>query len=142
MNLVERVKAILLRPREEWRVIDGEPADLKTLYTNYLCILALIPALSTFVSSTFIGVEMPKGLVKLSIGGGLLCAIYSYFMVLAIVYIPALVFVIVFIAGCRLVRFRCCSGCKSSGTNSRSCRCRFQARVRARVTIRLQFDVN
>ncbi len=99
MNLIERVKAILLRPREEWRVIEGEPADLKTLYSNYLCMLALIPTLSTFVSSTFIGVEMPKGLVKLSIGGGLLCAIYSYFMVLAIVYIPALVFVIVFIAG-------------------------------------------
>ena len=91
MNLTERVKAILLRPREEWRAIEGEPADLKTLYSNYLCMLALIPAFSTFICSTFVGVEMPNGLVKLSIGGGLLCAVYSYFMVLAIVYIAALV---------------------------------------------------
>jgi hypothetical protein len=95
MNLTGRVNAILLRPREEWREIEGEPADLKTLYSNYLCMLALIPAFSTFICSTFIcstfiGVEMPNGLVKLSIGGGLLCAVYSYFMVLAIVYIAAL----------------------------------------------------
>ena len=68
MNLTERVKAILLRPQEEWRVIEGEPADLKTLYSNYLS------AFSTFICSTFIGVEMPNGLVKLSVCGGLLCA--------------------------------------------------------------------
>ena len=74
MNLTERVKAILLRPREEWRVIEGEPADLKTLYSNYLGMLALTPAFSTFICSTFIGVEMPNGLVKLSVCGGLLCA--------------------------------------------------------------------
>ena len=91
MSLVERVKAILLRPREEWRVIEGEPADLKTLYADYLCYLALIPAIAGFISTTFIGVETPKGSVKLSFPAGLFCAVYSYFLTLAIVYIAALV---------------------------------------------------
>jgi len=91
MNLVERVKAITLRPREEWRVIEGEPADLKTLYADYLAILALIPAIGGFVGTTFFGIETPDGLIKLSLPAGLLCAIYSYFLILAIVYIAALV---------------------------------------------------
>jgi Yip1 domain len=91
MSLLGRVKAILFRPEEEWRVIEGESAELKTLYSDYLCILALFPAFSTFVCSTFVGVEMPAGLMRLSVGGGILCAIYSYFMVLAVVYIAAMV---------------------------------------------------
>ena len=28
MNLVERVKAILLQPKSEWTVIEGEPGDI------------------------------------------------------------------------------------------------------------------
>ena len=39
MSIVERVKGILLRPREEWAVIDGEPSELKSLYGDYLCSL-------------------------------------------------------------------------------------------------------
>ena len=30
MSLVDRVKAITLRPQEEWRVMEDAPADLKT----------------------------------------------------------------------------------------------------------------
>jgi hypothetical protein len=91
MTIVERVRAILLRPREEWAVIEGEPSDLKSLYADYLCWLALIPAVTGFISTTFIGVELPDGLVKLSLPAGVLCAVYSYFLVLAVVYIAALV---------------------------------------------------
>src|ERR1044072_2344087 len=40
--LVERVKNILIQPKEEWAVIDGEPATIKGLYTGYVCILAAI----------------------------------------------------------------------------------------------------
>ncbi len=91
MTIVERVKGILLRPREEWRVIDGETSDLKSLYADYLCWLALIPAITGFISTTFIGVEMPNGLIKLSLPAGVFCAVYSYFLILAVVYIAALV---------------------------------------------------
>ena len=43
MNLVERVKAILLQPKSEWPVIEREPGDAGTLFTNYVAILAAIP---------------------------------------------------------------------------------------------------
>ena len=36
MNLVERVKHILLTPRPEWEVIDAEPATTAGLYTGYI----------------------------------------------------------------------------------------------------------
>ena len=91
MNLVERAKAIILRPREEWRVIEAERADLKVLYSGYLSILALIPAIGGFIGTTFFGIETPKGLIKLSLPAGLLCAIYSYGLILVTVYIAALV---------------------------------------------------
>ena len=42
MNLVERVKNILLTPRPEWEVIDGEPATPASLYTGYIIPLAAI----------------------------------------------------------------------------------------------------
>ena len=44
MNLVERVKGILLTPKEEWPVIDSETGDANYLFTNYVAILVAIPA--------------------------------------------------------------------------------------------------
>ena len=44
MNLVERVKKILLTPRQEWAVINGETHTVAGLYTQYVMILAAIPA--------------------------------------------------------------------------------------------------
>jgi hypothetical protein len=42
VNLLNRVKNILLAPREEWPVIAGEPATPQTLYLSYIMILAAI----------------------------------------------------------------------------------------------------
>ena len=89
MNIVERAKAILLKPDREWRVIEHESADPKHLFTNYIGVIALIPAFAGFVSSTFIGVETPAGTVRLSILAGLICAVYGYVLTLVIVYIAA-----------------------------------------------------
>jgi hypothetical protein len=46
MNLVERVKNILLTPKTEWPVIAAEATDVKSLYINYIVILAAIPAVA------------------------------------------------------------------------------------------------
>lgn len=43
-GLVSRVKNIIMSPRTEWDRIDAEPATIKGLYLNYICILAAIPA--------------------------------------------------------------------------------------------------
>jgi len=42
MNLVERVKGILLSPKTEWPRIAAEPMTTQQIYTNWVLILAAI----------------------------------------------------------------------------------------------------
>jgi hypothetical protein len=44
-SLVNRVKAILMQPKSEWQVIDGEPATIGSIYVGYIVPLAAIPAI-------------------------------------------------------------------------------------------------
>ena len=43
-GLVDRARDILMKPKDEWAVIDREPATIGGLYTGYVMILAAIPA--------------------------------------------------------------------------------------------------
>lgn len=54
-GMVERVKAILLKPKEEWPVIATEPASISSLYLRYAVILAAIPAVASFIHSAVFG---------------------------------------------------------------------------------------
>lgn len=51
MNIVERVKNILLTPKTEWDVIAAEPANRQQLIVQYVLILAAIPAIVGFLLS-------------------------------------------------------------------------------------------
>ena len=44
MDLVQRVKSILLQPKDTWVTIEAEPADMAGLYTRYFMQLAAISA--------------------------------------------------------------------------------------------------
>jgi len=61
MNLIERVKKILLSPKEEWVVISQETTTVTQLCTGYLLLLALIPAIANFVKFGLIGYSIPFG---------------------------------------------------------------------------------
>jgi hypothetical protein len=54
-NLVQRVINIITRPKEEWPVIASEQPNIMKLIGGYALILALIPAISLFISSAVIG---------------------------------------------------------------------------------------
>jgi Yip1 domain len=82
MNLVERVKGIILSPKTEWLVIAGEPGDAGYLFTNYVAILAAIPAVCGFIGNVLVG--MP-------IIGALLAAVIHYILAFVTVYIVALI---------------------------------------------------
>ena len=47
IDLVTRVKNILLNPKAEWPVIEREPGDVGTLFTSYVAIVAAIPPVCT-----------------------------------------------------------------------------------------------
>jgi hypothetical protein len=44
-SMVGRVKGILMQPKSEWQVIDGEPATVGSIYMGYILLLAAIPAI-------------------------------------------------------------------------------------------------
>ena len=81
MNLVERVKAILLTPKTEWPVIEREPGDAAHLFANYVAILAAIPAVCGFVGGVVFG---------WSIVGAFTAALLKYVLTFVVVYLVAL----------------------------------------------------
>ena len=93
MNLVERVKNILLQPNSEWALIEKEPGDAGTLFSNYVCIVAAIPPVCSFIGYTLIGF----GPMRFGLFGGLLHAIITYLLTLAGVFVMA--YIIDFLAG-------------------------------------------
>ena len=88
MHLVERVKAILRRPQSEWPVIAREPGDPTDLFTGYVAILALVPAIAGFIGVSIVGVRVGGGSVaRLSVISGLFSAIFGYLLTFVVVYL-------------------------------------------------------
>ena len=56
MNLVDRIKGILLQPKSEWSKIESEPGDAGYLLSNYVAILAAIAPICTFIGTSIIGI--------------------------------------------------------------------------------------
>jgi Yip1 domain len=83
-QLIERVKAILLTPQTEWPVIAREPGDTAALFTRYVAILALIPALAGFIGTSLIGRYVP-------FFSGLMSAIVGYVMAFVVTFVVALI---------------------------------------------------
>jgi hypothetical protein len=83
-QLVERVKAILLSPQTEWPVIAREPGQTSVLFTRYVAILALVPALAGFIGTSLIGRYA-------SLSSGLVSAVVGYVMTFVVVLAVALI---------------------------------------------------
>lgn len=67
MNIIDRVKNILITPKTEWNVIEGETTSLSTMLTTYVFPLLLIGAISAFVGFGLIGYN--TGLLGIRIKG-------------------------------------------------------------------------
>jgi hypothetical protein len=87
MNLVARVQAILLNPKTEWPVIEREPGEVGFLFTNYVAILAAIPAVCGFVGASIVG----GAGYRTGLFSGLLGAIVGYILAFVGVYVMALI---------------------------------------------------
>lgn len=55
MNMIERIKNILITPKTEWEVINGESATPMSLLTSYVIFLALIPAGCSLLAGLIFG---------------------------------------------------------------------------------------
>jgi hypothetical protein len=91
MNLIERVKNILLQPKETWVALDSEATDVASLYTQYAMILAAIPAVCGFIGLSLIGFSAFGVSVRVPFLSGLVNMVLSYGLSLAGVFALGLV---------------------------------------------------
>lgn len=92
MNIVERVKNILLNPKKEWEVIDKETTEVPQLITGYLLLLALIPAIASLFGYWIVGYKVPfMGHVPGSFALGFRYAVMAFVTPVISVFITAFV---------------------------------------------------
>lgn len=92
MNIVERIKGIILKPKEEWQTIAGETTPIVDLYKNYIIILAAIGPVASFIGLSLVGVSLPMvGSYRIPIVTGLLNAVVQYVLTLVGVYVLAFI---------------------------------------------------
>lgn len=99
-GLVDRVRDIIVKPKEEWAVIDNEPATVQGVYTSYVMILAAIPAIFTMLGLLFFlprpaaeiaAVGQALGVPMITTGSIIVGAVVQYILGLAAVYVMGLI---------------------------------------------------
>jgi hypothetical protein len=92
MNLVDRVKGILLSPKAEWQVIDAEPSTPAELYTGYIMPLAAIGPVAQLIGYSAFGISVPvMGTYRVPIGSAITHALVTYVLNLVATYVLALI---------------------------------------------------
>jgi hypothetical protein len=90
MEIINRIKSILVSPKTEWQTIGAENAPHAKVFTNYVVPLALIPAIAAFIGYGLIGYSVLGHHVS-SVSWGLRQAIVQYAAMLGGTYITAFV---------------------------------------------------
>ncbi len=91
MNAAWRARAILADPADAWARIENEPGDAAYLLTSYVVLLALIPAVFSFIGACVVGIVVPGvGVVRAPLLEGLFGAVFGYVMTCATVLLLGL----------------------------------------------------
>jgi len=91
-KIIERVKQIVLKPRESWETISTEEATVPGLFRDYLLILAAVPALATFLGRWIVGIRIRfAGVYRFSLGASLLSSVLGYALTVAGVWVAGMV---------------------------------------------------
>ncbi|KAB2889344.1 MAG: YIP1 family protein, partial [Burkholderiaceae bacterium] len=91
MQLIERAKGILLKPKETWADIEAESVSTAGLFTGYLMLLAAIPAVCGFIGMSLIGFSGFGVTVRVPLLAGLANMVVSYVLSLVGVFVLALI---------------------------------------------------
>jgi hypothetical protein len=89
---MDRVKNILFQPKQEWSVIDAEPASVGSLYTGYIIPLAAIGPLASIIGWSVFGLRVPfVGSMRIPIGFAVRNAVIVYVLGLVGVFVLSLI---------------------------------------------------
>ena len=91
IDLVDRAKNMILQPKAEWELIEREEYTVKDMYTNYVMILAAIPAVAGFIGLSIIGLGGYLATYRIPIPAGIAHMVLGYLSSLVSVYLLALV---------------------------------------------------
>ncbi len=91
MDLIRRAQDILLKPADTWPAIAAETTDTRSLYTQYLMILAAIPAVAGFIGMSLVGVGGFGYSMRIPLLWGLSSMVVNYVVTLAAMYVMALI---------------------------------------------------
>jgi hypothetical protein len=91
MNIIERVKEILFTPKAAWSAIATEETNTATLYSQYIMILAAIPAVAGFIGMSLFGVSGFGVSMRVPLMTGLVQMVLGYGLSLAMVYVMAMI---------------------------------------------------
>lgn len=90
-SLTDRVKNILVQPKDEWGRIDAEPATVAGIFKSYVVPLAAIGPIAGLIGMSVFGIRLFGFTYRLSFGAALSTAIASYVAALVGVYVLALI---------------------------------------------------
>jgi hypothetical protein len=92
MNVLSRMKGIMLKPKGEWAKIKKETLSVYKIFSSYILFLAFIPAMTQFFRFGFVGFRIPyRGWSRFGIGMAFLRAILVYGFALGLVYLFGLI---------------------------------------------------
>lgn len=91
MNLVERVKNIIVSPKTEWDIIQQEETTPANLLLSYVAILALIPAIAGIIGQSVVGITLLGTSFHVPIIWSIIGAVVQYILAFVGVYIVAFV---------------------------------------------------
>ena len=91
MNIIARAREVLLTPKPAWSVIAAEETNTATLYTQYIMILAVIPAVAGFIGMSLFGVGGAGVTVRVPLMTGLIRMVLGYGLTLVMVYVVAMI---------------------------------------------------
>lgn len=94
--MIARIKALLLTPRTEWPAIEAEQASVAALFSGYAMLLALVPAVASFLRNGVLGYGIMGLHIRGSIASALALAVGQYFT--ALIGVALIAFVIAFTA--------------------------------------------
>ena len=88
--LFERIKNILLQPREEWPRIAAEPETIASLYTSYIIPVAGFAVLCTFIDN-LMGFSLLGVTYKPTYGQAVMSAVWQFGLQLGGVFVMSLI---------------------------------------------------
>jgi len=91
MNLQARATNMVMKPAQEWRVINGEMTTSAELLINYAAPLTAIAAVCRFIGTTMIGMPALAGTVRIGMVRGFSSAFVSWMLALLGAYLAAIV---------------------------------------------------